>query len=91
MSAFVERAARALCEAAGYDPDAVMRGPLRSGDAQPAITWQVYVPEARDALLAALDPEDEETVAWIACELSEDDNIVYQVIASLRALAEEQT
>lgn len=54
----------------------------------PDCPGEMYFPEAQRitdaALLAALDPEDDETVSWIACELSTDEDIVYQVIASLR-------
>lgn len=42
-------------------------------------------------LTAALDPEDEEMMAWISCELSLDnhgEDIAYQVVASLRAMAQ---
>lgn len=73
MSEMIERAARALCETAGYDPDKVMGGPLKLGDTHRAIAWQVYVPEAEAALQAALDPSDEALVDVVAKEMWRDD------------------
>lgn len=83
MADMMERAARALCEEDCSSADGQCWVSTPTGE-RIGFEWELYSHEARAALLAALDPEDESLVSAIAQRLADDATVARNELRLIR-------